>query len=107
MVNFIRSRPLSLCRGLFCEVSIHALRAEGDADQPAQPDRGYAISIHALRVEGDLSNALFPEAHIVAFLSTTPVRRATYMIARHRPTALPSMATVFISSPTSTMGAYA
>ena len=37
------------------DISIHALRVEGDTDAPYVADKLY-ISIHALRVEGDLSS---------------------------------------------------
>ena len=38
------------------EISIHALRVEGDMARPFQYDPAVAISIHALRVEGDSKN---------------------------------------------------
>ena len=56
-------------------ISIHALREEGDSGCPHYPDRPH-ISIHALREEGDIwqkPNAM-PES---VFLSTPSARRAT------------------------------
>ena len=38
----------------FANISIHALREEGDPDGPPHP-AGRVISIHALREEGDLA----------------------------------------------------
>ena len=35
------------------EISIHALRVEGDEDAAKDADDALEISIHALRVEGD------------------------------------------------------
>ena len=39
------------------QISIHALREEGDLD-PSQSLRGVRISIHALREEGDLEHSV-------------------------------------------------
>ena len=36
------------------DISIHALREEGDATKPREQNRVTRISIHALREEGDL-----------------------------------------------------
>ena len=38
------------------QISIHALRVEGDFKHTVPENIGYGISIHALRVEGDASN---------------------------------------------------
>ena len=57
-------------------ISIHALREEGDTDTPEQLARYKEISIHALREEGDHYKPqilLFP----LGFLSTPSARRAT------------------------------
>ena len=57
------------------DISIHALRVEGDADTGAT-SQAETISIHALRVEGDTSNktrCLF----FLVFLSTPSGWRAT------------------------------
>ena len=57
------------------EISIHALREEGD--RLTLPwFRGYNISIHALREEGDSSTLLYLSAPAL-FLSTPSARRAT------------------------------
>ena len=40
-------------RHVLSDISIHALRVEGD-QSPASPTSTISISIHALRVEGDL-----------------------------------------------------
>ena len=39
------------------EISIHALRVEGDSMREVVTLKEYYISIHALRVEGDLSSS--------------------------------------------------
>ena len=60
------------------EISIHALRAEGDGcEKWEQKER--KISIHALRAEGD---AIFcpRRQSFVVFLSTPSVRRATLVV---------------------------
>ena len=57
------------------EISIHALREEGD-DTCHDNHLKITISIHALREEGDLSVALQPEIPVL-FLSTPSARRAT------------------------------
>ena len=63
--------------GMFAkvEISIHALREEGDGQVCAVPDR-HVISIHALREEGDYIQA-FNEMEKKLFLSTPSARRAT------------------------------
>ena len=59
-----------------CEISIHALRVEGDLPMSPMTMIGWEISIHALRVEGDDSkvqeNPLNDQ-----FLSTPSGWRAT------------------------------
>ena len=45
-------RVICLHGGYKCEISIHALRGEGDVLQPQEFEPGI-ISIHALRGEGD------------------------------------------------------
>ena len=57
------------------EISIHALREEGDYRLPAIPHR-QLISIHALREEGDLFS-LSACGRRTSFLSTPSARRAT------------------------------
>ena len=57
------------------EISIHALRAEGDRVRHRRPAR-HRISIHALRAEGD-PGCWQRRADGHRFLSTPSVRRAT------------------------------
>ena len=57
-------------------ISIHALREEGDAKPPVRSHKLVTISIHALREEGDVG-ATFFESHNARFLSTPSARRAT------------------------------
>ena len=57
------------------QISIHALREEGDQDHRGQRPRE-AISIHALREEGDVWELETVSAPFV-FLSTPSARRAT------------------------------
>ena len=57
------------------EISIHALREEGDVRR-RECGEGREISIHALREEGDLELYGVPAANI-RFLSTPSARRAT------------------------------
>ena len=59
------------------EISIHALREEGDT-LAATLARTYKISIHALREEGDLERQEYSFTKI-KFLSTPSARRATHM----------------------------
>ena len=60
----------------FCdEISIHALREEGDR-RPGEIPRYPGISIHALREEGD-RRARAARAVAPLFLSTPSARRAT------------------------------
>ena len=58
------------------EISIHALREEGDYRLPAIPHR-QLISIHALREEGDQPRS-YDEILNDLFLSTPSARRATF-----------------------------
>ena len=57
------------------DISIHALREEGDDWYCARPDR-QAISIHALREEGDICSLGYDQLAQI-FLSTPSARRAT------------------------------
>ena len=57
------------------EISIHALREEGDRGHPGRR-AGEGISIHALREEGDAKTTL-DRGHRHKFLSTPSARRAT------------------------------
>ncbi len=66
------------------QISIHALREEGDI-QIYRDEVARVISIHALREEGDIpSNALPSAANI--FLSTPSARRATLLMRYTRQT---------------------
>ena len=58
------------------EISIHALREEGDERAPPLAHRAKPISIHALREEGDHRTASSTTPR-PAFLSTPSARRAT------------------------------
>ena len=58
------------------EISIHALREEGDMEHGGQRPAGAPISIHALREEGDPYLAA-PAAAAIEFQSTPSARRAT------------------------------
>ena len=58
------------------QISIHALREEGDSGTVANYSKTKAISIHALREEGDLPWLSLCSA-IGKFLSTPSARRAT------------------------------
>ncbi len=58
------------------DISIHALREEGDAVLYRLLSRGVNISIHALREEGD-ARLEAGDTSIKAFLSTPSARRAT------------------------------
>ena len=65
------------------QISIHALREEGDAVTETRLDELTRISIHALREEGDPSCA--PRWRIISkFLSTPSARRATCRARRNR-----------------------
>ena len=61
------------------DISIHALREEGDLDSDIAQII-YKISIHALREEGDMLT-LFAVADVAVFLSTPSARRATSFMA--------------------------
>ena len=60
----------------FHEISIHALRVEGDGRKVTFRVHIHLISIHALRVEGD-PNGSFRASFSTRFLSTPSVWRAT------------------------------
>ena len=47
-------RKLAAFLNKMVEISIHALRVEGDSSKTSRYAKHSAISIHALRVEGDL-----------------------------------------------------
>ena len=64
------------------EISIHALREEGDYRLPAIPHR-QLISIHALREEGDF-DCFHQVGYGLLFLSTPSARRATSPAAMTR-----------------------
>ena len=60
----------------FEDISIHALREEGDPVFANLGEQAVLISIHALREEGDLARCnLF--LTLMEFLSTPSARRAT------------------------------
>ena len=63
--------------GLIFEISIHALREEGDV-RLADTSNTYEISIHALREEGDFLGLSEDDMQEI-FLSTPSARRATAM----------------------------
>ena len=62
-----------------CDISIHALREEGDSEWQVPIVVHLGISIHALREEGD-SVVLVVLCGTVLFLSTPSVRRATVTV---------------------------
>ena len=65
------------------QISIHALREEGDITIFTEREDKVAISIHALREEGDLAS--FNEIHKTKiFLSTPSARRATADVVKQR-----------------------
>ena len=69
-------RPLQdVAQYMCCQISIHALREEGDA-LCVEISRNIYISIHALREEGDLVLTCRMIA-LKLFLSTPSARRAT------------------------------
>ena len=74
-------------RSIFCcynpDISIHALREEGDLQVHHLFDLGKAISIHALREEGDYVDGPV-SVQLVEFLSTPSARRATDLHLRQR-----------------------
>ena len=61
------------------DISIHALREEGDLQTIDRAIGTYGISIHALREEGDLPAEAAVE-QVEAFLSTPSARRATVLL---------------------------
>ena len=65
------------------EISIHALREEGDLPHMVQPHRGRKISIHALREEGDVQRVV-NRVQLLQFLSTPSARRATQLPPEHQ-----------------------
>ena len=60
------------------QISIHALREEGDNSRPDVAVDEVVISIHALREEGDVTLVFFVP-RLTLFLSTPSARRATVM----------------------------
>ena len=62
--------------GIIYNISIHALREEGDLHLLLTPVRWRVISIHALREEGDLKGQKKVVGRYL-FLSTPSARRAT------------------------------
>ena len=68
------------------DISIHALREEGDPELITKQEDTDAISIHALREEGDLRPCAAPDLTL-QFLSTPSARRATgfcFWMLEHR-----------------------
>ena len=63
------------------QISIHALREEGDQKGHTERRR-QAISIHALREEGDVC-AIYDISELISFLSTPSARRATACWVAH------------------------
>ena len=57
-------------------ISIHALREEGDQPEQQNKQATHQISIHALREEGDVDMRTSP-FRLILFLSTPSARRAT------------------------------
>ena len=68
------------------EISIHALREEGDYARPGQSRPNNPISIHALREEGDMRPCQTCSCRPL-FLSTPSARRATCSCRRRVPPA--------------------
>ncbi len=66
---------VDLCR-VTARISIHALRGEGDLFSQPRYQRNFGISIHALRGEGDL-DCLYAKPETIPFQSTPSVGRAT------------------------------
>ena len=71
-----RATPALYESCLTLDISIHALREEGDVDQLETLQMQLEISIHALREEGD-SWASLMIPMLLEFLSTPSARRAT------------------------------
>ena len=112
------ARRATLCRvyrGIRRDISIHALREEGDLGGVEEPSSSATISIHALREEGDerrlktqiLFTDFYPrpprggrhsvgftEAYGEIFLSTPSARRATLVALRNLQALL-----LFLSTP--------
>ena len=74
------------------QISIHALREEGDCP-PALPQHHLPISIHALREEGD-GHGFVQLPALLPFLSTPSARRATLAAFR-----LPAQTSYFYPRP--------
>ena len=75
------------------QISIHALREEGDTGASETRTELDRISIHALREEGDLGGFLFLILGEL-FLSTPSARRATYAAGKEG-----KLANLFLSTP--------
>ena len=89
----VRRATLALDLGAqVVEISIHALREEGDPGA-ALPDGGQNISIHALREEGDSAHPT-EGLTLTQFLSTPSARRATLRLA-----SCLLIASIFLSTP--------
>ena len=71
-----RATQTGQLRVLGLDISIHALREEGDHARVEQAQAGFIISIHALREEGDVESGEIT-ADDYKFLSTPSARRAT------------------------------
>ena len=61
------------------QISIHALREEGDSNSTIRLSRFLTISIHALREEGDALSSVMGTP-LNEFLSTPSARRATSVL---------------------------
>ena len=79
-----RATGRKLRRGRRHNISIHALREEGDLHKLPGDFRESSISIHALREEGDFINSRAISENRV-FLSTPSARRATVISHVQRP----------------------
>ena len=71
-----------ICEACGTDISIHALREEGDICCVAKVDFAFFISIHALREEGDCLK-LSHKIRFGQFLSTPSARRATCCFVCH------------------------
>ena len=80
-----------LCLDLRIDISIHALRKEGDRQRRTAYE-SESISIHALRKEGDAERVVVPD-RLKGFLSTPSARRATRAASR------PQRTISFLSTP--------
>ena len=74
-----RATDTPVCKLSKSGISIHALLAESDLTVPDLGKRDIRISIHALLAESDITHML-PLAHVLIFLSTLSLRRATYWV---------------------------